>query len=191
MTRSKSIPIMIAACCGLALQFQAAGANAQSILEFGTAGNTYNYNVTPGFTMFEGAAAICSPYVHNCLVMQDDGNLVLYSGVDGTYLWASNTGGSSNGSTIIPILNFYLNGDMQVGYFNGQENVLFDTGTNQGGFEDWSGLQGQYLAVQDDGNLVIYDGDLNAIWAATYDSIYNWGEASNVRQYCLSIGACW
>jgi hypothetical protein len=93
MTRSKIIPIMLAAACGLALQFQASGANAQNFVpsepnvgpEFGTAGNTYNTNVTPNYYMYEGSPSICSPVVGNCLVKQTDGNLVLYS-YEGVYL---------------------------------------------------------------------------------------------------------
>jgi hypothetical protein len=188
MKRFKIIPISVAAACGLALQFQASGANAQQTPEFGTAGNTYNTNVIPGFSMFEGNPGICFPVVGNCLNMQTDGNLVLYS-FEGVAIWASNTWGDAGDYMV-----FNTIGDFQVTNVNAAGDpyvALWNAGTYLGGPNDWSGSPGYFLAVQDDGNLVVYDSYLNAVWAATWDPNYNWGEASNVKQACFSADACW
>lgn len=190
MIRSKFILSILAAFCGLALQFHSSAANAQTCSpEFGQVGGIYNNNVTPGCVMSAGSPQICSPYVGNCLYMSSDGNLYLFSGVDGNVLWFSDTGEDPIGN----FMGFFPNGDMQIATVCSCPSglsVYFDTGTQQGGSEDWSGSPGQYLTVQDDGNLVIYDGYLNPLWAATYDSTYDGGEGSLVRNYCYSIGAC-
>jgi hypothetical protein len=157
MIRSKFILSILAAFCGLALQFHSSPANAQTCTpEFGQVGGIYNNNATPGCVMFAGSQ-IRSPYVGNCLVMGSDGNIYLYSGYDGAQLWSSDTGLDPIGN----FMQFLPNGDMQIATVcscPSGDSVYFDTGTQQGGYEDWSGYQGQYLTVQDDGNLVIYDG---------------------------------
>jgi hypothetical protein len=200
MTRSKIIPIMIAAFCGLALQFHSSAVDAQTCSpEFGQVGGIPNYNATPGCFMFVTSPQICSPYVGNCLVMGLDGSLYLYSGYDGNQLWSSET---SNADTVLAannpvvfanLMQFLPNGDMQIVASTCTAPTgcdYFDTGTQQGGYEDWSGYQGYFLTVQDDGNFVIYDAYLNPLWAATYDSSYNSYEGSLVRNYCFAIEAC-
>jgi hypothetical protein len=189
MIRSTIIPILVAAFCGLALQFHSSAANAQTCVpEFGQVGGIYNNNATPGCTLMSGQQ-ICSPYVGNCLSMSSDGSLYLYSGYDGAQLWSSETSEDPIGNFMV----FFPNGDMQIATVCSCPSGLsfyFDTGTQQGGYEDWSGYQGYFLTVQDDGNFVIYDSYLNPLWAATYDSSYNGYEGSLVRNYCSSIGAC-
>ena len=65
MIRSKILPITLAAFCGLALQFHASGANAQSVTLF------------PGGTLNLGWALRTGN--RHTLVMQQDGNVVLYN----------------------------------------------------------------------------------------------------------------
>lgn len=80
------------------------------------------------------------------LVMQTDGNLVMYNG--GTVLWRSNTAGAGSGATVT---------------MQGDGNLV----VHAGGTPRWSsktnGKTGAYLVVQDDSNLVIYVGG-RAVW---------------------------
>jgi hypothetical protein len=86
------------------------------------------------------------------LVLQTDGNLVLYNCWD-TALWASNT----NNSTASRVLTMQEDGNL-VMY---QNNVAkWASGTNGKGYGPY------YLIIQDNGNLVIYGRKTEgAIWA--------------------------
>lgn len=99
---------------------------------------------------------------HNSIVLQDDGNVVVYNRSGSTHpIWSTNTAGSSG-----QILSMQGDGNL----------VLYDM--------DWqpiwaSGTQnnhGAYLAIQDDGNLVIYrrgsDGRSGAIWSSSTNGNY-------------------
>jgi hypothetical protein len=86
-------------------------------------------------------------------VYQGDGNLVLYK----IYryqpwrpLWASNTAGSSVGST-----------DMQ----SDGNLVLYDSGGTPLWASNTAGNPGSRLVLQDDGNVVVYRPDNTPIWA--------------------------
>ncbi len=119
------------------------------------------------------------------LVMQSDGNLVLYTagrtqalwssdtaGKGGKYvlmqadgnlvmygdngaIWASDTDGKGKG---IPSLALQSDGNM----------VLYDTVTYAIWASDTDGKGGKYVLMQADGNLVMY-GDSGAIWASDTD----------------------
>jgi hypothetical protein len=83
------------------------------------------------------------------LVMQNDGNLVLYQN-EFVPVWASNTMGSGADYAIMQADgNFVL--------YDGSQAV-WASGT--------SGNQGSVLGLQDDGNLVIYNGQAQAIWSS-------------------------
>ena len=86
------------------------------------------------------------------LIMQGDGNLVLYQG--GTPLWASGTSGHPGAYAV-------MQSDGNLVIYLGP-TALWSTGTN--------GHPGAYLSVQDDGNLVIYQsacvGANNSCWAS-------------------------
>jgi cell wall-associated NlpC family hydrolase len=79
------------------------------------------------------------------LIMQGDGNLVLYQG--STALWSSGTAGDSGDFVIMQ---------------NDGNLVIYD-----GGVAVWNsntqGFSGDYLQLQDDDNLVIYQGS-TALW---------------------------
>jgi hypothetical protein len=84
------------------------------------------------------------------LVMQTDGNLVLYRASGGGALWASNTMGTgANRAVMQEDGNFVL--------YNPTSSV-WATNTH--------GQPGNRFVVQDDGNLVIYDEADQARWAA-------------------------
>jgi len=87
------------------------------------------------------------------LVLQGDGNLVLYRTDDGRALWASNTAGKPVASTV-------MQGD---GNF-----VAYGSGGHPYWASNTGGHSGSWLILQDDGNLVIYDGASNkALWASS------------------------
>jgi hypothetical protein len=83
------------------------------------------------------------------LVYQADGNLVLSDGRSGTAFWATDTGGTRPGQTVMQ-----ADGDF----------VMFD----DGGVVRWAsgtaGNPGAYVSVQDDGSLVIVRTDGQTIW---------------------------
>jgi hypothetical protein len=82
------------------------------------------------------------------LIMQGDGNLVLYQG--STALWASNTVGSGADEAI-------LQGD---GNF-----VLYTSSGTPVWASNTAGNTGAYLNVQNDGNVVIYSASGAALWS--------------------------
>ncbi|MFB6808378.1 hypothetical protein [Streptomyces sp. NPDC056387] len=97
------------------------------------------------------------------LLMQSDGNLVLYRKSDNAPLWATNTYGL-----------YRANGSMSS--WTGSLTIYY-TGKDGGGHAAWdagvSGSQGAYLSVQNDGNVVIYDrSGTRALWASG-----TWGRA--------------
>ena len=82
------------------------------------------------------------------LIMQGDGNLVLYQ--SGTALWASNTAGTAADEAI-------MQGDGNFVVYSSSGSALWATGTN--------GNSGAYLEVQNDGNVVIYSAAGAALWS--------------------------
>ncbi|RZM73329.1 lectin [Pseudoalteromonas rubra] len=78
------------------------------------------------------------------LVLQEDGNLVLYRTIDMKALWASGTNGKAASRVI-------MQGDGNLvlyGYENHCSNPLWSSNT--------ADHPSSYLILQDDGNLVIY-----------------------------------
>src|SRR5687768_11402669 len=94
----------------------------------------------PGESMVRGET-ISSNNGNYDLVMQDDGNLVLYRDSDDRALWASGTHGDAVSQVVMQ-----HDGNLVV---YGFPNPLWASDT-------W-GKPGSYLVVQDDGNVVIYD----------------------------------
>ncbi|MFD9339153.1 hypothetical protein ACFWBF_32910 [Streptomyces sp. NPDC060028] len=97
------------------------------------------------------------------LLMQQDGNLVLYRMSDNAPIWATNTAGlyRANGamSTVTGNLTIYYTGKQGGGY------PAWDAGV--------SNSPNAYLYVQNDGNVVIYDqSGTRALW-----STGTWGKA--------------
>jgi hypothetical protein len=96
------------------------------------------------------AGAISAPNGSSTLVMQGDGNLVLYR-AGGTARWASNTEGKSVSQAI-------MQGDGNFVMYGPGGEYVWDTATD--------GHPGAYLIVQDDGNVVIYDPAGVPLWAS-------------------------
>jgi hypothetical protein len=82
------------------------------------------------------------------LIMQGDGNLVLYQG--STALWASNTVGSGGDEAI-------MQGDGNFVVCTSSGSPVWSSGT--------AGNAGAYLDVQNDGNVVIYSASGSALWS--------------------------
>jgi hypothetical protein len=92
MTRSKLIPITIAAFCGLAFEFQASGANAQTPTGIRGQEITPAAALSQGNSLYPGFAM--RTYSGYLLVLLQDGNLVLYS-PSMTVLWSTGTYGNT------------------------------------------------------------------------------------------------
>ena len=85
------------------------------------------------------------------LIMQGDGNLVLYRNNNNVALWSSNTPGKPVTHAIMQADgNFVCYGDNGIAYFS--------TGT-------W-GNPGSFIILQDDGNLVVYRQNGESLWAS-------------------------
>lgn len=74
------------------------------------------------------------------LIMQVDGNLVLYNYVEGRPLWASNTFGTGNWAT--------MSNDGNMAVYSSANVLKWSSKT--------SGRPTSYASIQDDGNMVIY-----------------------------------
>ncbi|MDX8410274.1 MAG: hypothetical protein R8K46_00165, partial [Mariprofundaceae bacterium] len=103
-----------------------------------------------------GDEAIKSTEVRT-LIMQLDGNLVLYNG-SGHPLWATGTRGQGAWAAM------QTDGNLVV--YSADGRVLWAA--------DTQGHPGSWLALQGDGNLVIYTADGNALWAT--DTVGGWME---------------
>jgi hypothetical protein len=84
------------------------------------------------------------------LVMQGDGNLVLYRTQTRQPLWASDTWGQ-------PVTRVIMQGNGNLVAYTGQDVPRWASGTD--------GNSGAWAILQDDGNFVIYDPAGNALWA--------------------------
>jgi hypothetical protein len=85
------------------------------------------------------------------LILQSDGNLVLYAAGAGA-TWASNTWGHPN------VWDAIMQNDGNLVVYDLQGKALWASNTN--------GHPGAYLIVQTDGNLVIYDAANHPLWAS-------------------------
>jgi surface antigen len=97
-----------------------------------------------GWTLTPGAFLLSSDRQYR-LVMQGDGNLVLYKGP--TALWSSGTDGYAGAHAV-------MQGDGNLVVYDGAV-ARWNSNTN--------GFDGAFLALQDDSNLVIY-GDGHPLW---------------------------
>jgi hypothetical protein len=86
------------------------------------------------------------------LIMQQDGNLVLYKTVNlaATAIWASQTNGQQVGQC-----NMQTDGNLVI--YTADQKPIWASHTN--------GHNGSHLEVQDDGNVVIYTANQKPIWA--------------------------
>jgi hypothetical protein len=202
MTRSKFIAITLGVFCGLGVQFQASAVNAQTA--YGQVNGIANITMFPGNRLTAGGTLTSPAGVR--LVMQYDGNLVIYNQI-GAAIWASygswfncagvyeDEGGGPAGPNSCPQppvasgkwwAFFGDDGDLVINYTDGGPNStsqVWDTGTYANGAWQYSN-PGQYLSLQDNGDLVIYDADLNVLWAASWLSNFNFATAQYSKQIC-------
>ena len=100
------------------------------------------------------------PTGRTVLIMQDDGNLVLYRVDNGTALWSTNTWGK-------PVTHAVMQAD-------GNFSCFTTTTGSLTGILGTAGDVGACLLVQDDGNVIIYAHTLSAIgqvWALKHSPI--------------------
>jgi GH25 family lysozyme M1 (1,4-beta-N-acetylmuramidase) len=101
--------------------------------------------LSPGQGLAPGEPVLSCDGQHE-LIMQGDGNLVLYHA--GVATWDTRTNGTSSRYAV-------MQGDGNLVVYEAGGTATFSTGT--------SGHDGAQLAIQNDGNLVIYQGS-TAIW---------------------------
>ena len=85
------------------------------------------------------------------LIMQDDGNLVLYRSDEGRPIWASNTHRK-------PVNHAIMQGDGNFVCYDNSGHAFWATGT--------SGQPAAYIFLQDDSNLVVYGSNNTPLWAS-------------------------
>ncbi|WP_230947917.1 protease pro-enzyme activation domain-containing protein [Burkholderia territorii] len=104
-------------------------------------------------TTLKPAQVVYSASQSHRLVMQNDGNLVLYNAASGAALWNSGTSGNAGAYAV-----FQTDGNFVVYSTSGK--ALWFSSTS-------SGSHGQALVVQDDGNMVIYASSVPVFATAT------------------------
>jgi hypothetical protein len=98
------------------------------------------------------------------LIMQTDGNLVLYRNDNNQALWASNTGPNPVLPPSLVPNHAIMQTDGNFVCYNRLGNAFWATGSN--------GHPGSYVALQDDGNLVVYSPNNTPLWAS--NTVENW-----------------
>lgn len=101
-------------------------------------------------TIFRANHYLLSPDHRYGMLMQTDGNAVVYRVRDKAPLWASETRGHRGA-----YLDFEANGNL----------VVFDRAHKPLWASNTAGHAGSYLVMQNDGNLVIYSHSKKALWA--------------------------
>jgi hypothetical protein len=134
---------------------------------------------------------LISPNQQYELIMQTDGNLVLYYQTSATPLWSTNTANN-------PGAYFSLPGSGAMAVYNTARFALWLPPAG----EPWVGdspLDTRFV-VQDDGNVVLYDtkiGDVHALWATNTNGLQGKtltscgaGAPSSMGSSLLESGAC-
>jgi hypothetical protein len=97
------------------------------------------------------------PSGRTVLIMQSDGNLVLYRVDNGAALFSSNTAGQ-------PVTHAVMQADGNFVCYDANGHAHWATGTN--------GHPGAQLLIQDDGNLVVYGPGQTPLWAS--NTVQTW-----------------
>jgi hypothetical protein len=90
------------------------------------------------------------------LIMQGDGNLVLYRNDGHVPLWASSTAGE-------PVIRAVMQADGNFVCYDAAGKAYWATGTS---------TPGSFIVLQDDGNLVVYDSSDHPLWAS--NTVQSW-----------------
>lgn len=121
------------------------GLNYNSVVRFdASGGNSLNSNQALSAGQF-----ITSSNGNYRLVIQDDGNAVVYS--INRAIWSSDTAGK-------PANNLVMQGDGNL--------VLYDAQSKPYWYSSTAGKGTSHLVMQDDGNLVVYNGNGQATWSS-------------------------
>ncbi|HUC35848.1 MAG TPA: hypothetical protein VMR97_01850 [Acidimicrobiales bacterium] len=127
-------------------------------------------SMSDGQIMCSSNQAIHSSNVQYELVMQSDGNLVIY--FSGRAIWSSGSYGNAG-----DYLAMQSDGNLVIRSSSG--TALWNTGTY--------GNAGDHLAMQSDGNLVIYSSSGSALWASnTLQQELTDGQILSQNQYIRS-----
>lgn len=166
MIRSKIIPILVAAFCGLAMQFQASGANAQGYVATGS-------TITPGWgwcdsdywcvwMVADGSNQYAGFYDPNNNLIWNTPTVpytTVYGTCGGVTLVISNNAFFSfqyDGNLVLDYTSDYAcSGDQVVG---GGRTTRWRTGTT-----NWNGDPGVYLVIND-GWFGVFDANWNPLW---------------------------
>ena len=100
-------------------------------------------------TALNAGQSVTSPNGKHRLVMQGDGNLVVYNTATGRATWNSGTAGN-------PGARFAVQGDGNLVIYRANGTVAWNAGTH--------GNPGTRLVLQDDGNLVLYRANNTPLW---------------------------
>jgi hypothetical protein len=125
--------------------------------EYGSASFTWTIGGCASFVWQATTVFTANMGFTNCqgtLVMQADGNLVLYN-ENWTAIWATNTSGHSGASTV-----FQDDGNLVV--YTSSGVAIWASNTD-------GKAPGGYFVYQSDGNLVIYNSAWQAVWASNTD----------------------
>ncbi|KAB0659469.1 peptidase S53 [Burkholderia diffusa] len=117
----------------------------------------YGGVINEGTTLKPGQIVYSASKSH-ALVMQNDGNLVLYNTTNGAAVWNSRTHGNAGAYAV-----FQTDGNFVV--YSASGNALWYSATNGASYS-------QYFAVQDDGNMVIYGSSVPVFFTSTATSGY-------------------
>jgi hypothetical protein len=97
--------------------------------------------------------SLYSPSGQYQLIMQGDGNLVIYSG--GSAIWNTGTEGTGTSNYLA------MQGDGNLVVYTSANKAVWNSGTEGTGTSN-------YLAMQNDGNLVVYTSNGTAEWSSKY-----------------------
>jgi hypothetical protein len=97
-----------------------------------------------------------SPNGRYTLVMQADGNLVLYDNTTRAALWSSQTDGNPGAVAV-------MQSDANLVVYSAAKQPLYSTATGGRGDSE------SHLVIQDDGNAVIYDSANQPLWSSARD----------------------
>lgn len=100
------------------------------------------------------------------VVMQGDGNLVLYRTDNGKALWSSNTWNK-------PVNQAVMQGDGNLVCYGPDGQAYWSTGT--------SGQPGAWAILQDDGNFVLYGLGGSPLWAS--NTVQNWEQVTSAAVF--------
>ena len=134
-----------------------------TIIEPNPSSNSVNANDPEFYAILNMGESLVSPNGNYQLIVQTDGNMVVYDRTTNPYgvSLATGTQGGSNNNNVFAAMQYDGNFVLYRGSqgVDGTQVPIWDTNTQNGGGD-------AFLSMQDDGNLVVYDGDdCNALWS--------------------------